>query len=295
MDPSPAVGFGPRSGGPAVFRTPNPAQESHRHELSPRPPVSLVFRVRTRGPGGPSRLERPRPAKPIRALLVTGGCCHDYAEQKKILTEGISARAPVEWTIEYSDKTTTDIKFPIYENPDWAKGFDVVVHNECVSDVKDLDWIERILKPHREGLPAVVIHCAMHCYRGDTEDWFKFLGVTSRRHQLNAPVLVENIDPTNPIMKSFGEKWQTPAGELYMIEKFWPTAKPLAHAMSVETKSNQICVWTNQFEKGRVFGTTIGHHNSEQEDPIFLDYVTRGLLWSVDKLDDDHFKPVKTN
>ena len=30
-------------------------------------------------------------AKPIRALLVIGGCCHDYAKQKEILTKGISA------------------------------------------------------------------------------------------------------------------------------------------------------------------------------------------------------------
>jgi len=30
--------------------------------------------------------------KPIRALLVAGGCCHDYAKQKDILTQGISAR-----------------------------------------------------------------------------------------------------------------------------------------------------------------------------------------------------------
>ena len=30
--------------------------------------------------------------KPIRALLVVGGCCHDYAKQKDILTQGISAR-----------------------------------------------------------------------------------------------------------------------------------------------------------------------------------------------------------
>src|SRR5205085_5846787 len=35
--------------------------------------------------------------KPIRALLVIGGCCHDYPQQKKLLTEGISARATVEW------------------------------------------------------------------------------------------------------------------------------------------------------------------------------------------------------
>src|SRR5438093_1248462 len=40
-----------------------------------------------------------RAAQPLRALLITGGCCHDYEAQKKILTEGINARANVQWTI----------------------------------------------------------------------------------------------------------------------------------------------------------------------------------------------------
>src|ERR1043166_6356594 len=29
-------------------------------------------------------------AEPLRALLITGGCCHDYEAQKKILSKGIS-------------------------------------------------------------------------------------------------------------------------------------------------------------------------------------------------------------
>src|SRR4051812_21845310 len=74
--------------------------------------------------------------KPIRALLVIGGCCHDYAKQKDILTKGISARANVQWTVAYAPDTTTRHKNPIYDDPDWAKGFDVVVHDECSSDVK---------------------------------------------------------------------------------------------------------------------------------------------------------------
>src|SRR2546423_1352143 len=40
-----------------------------------------------------------RAAEPIKALMITGGCCHDYEQQKKILSEGISARANVTWTI----------------------------------------------------------------------------------------------------------------------------------------------------------------------------------------------------
>src|SRR5437016_4761411 len=53
-------------------------------------------------------------AEPIRALLITGGCCHDYAAQKKILTEGISARANVAWTIIHEgDGSDKDVKFSI--------------------------------------------------------------------------------------------------------------------------------------------------------------------------------------
>src|SRR5687767_15821630 len=75
--------------------------------------------------------------KPIRALLVIGGCCHDYQAQKTILTEGISARARVQWTVAYDpDKGTRHLN-PVYENADWAKDFDVIVHDECSSDVKD--------------------------------------------------------------------------------------------------------------------------------------------------------------
>ncbi|MBV8316485.1 MAG: hypothetical protein JOZ53_16220, partial [Planctomycetaceae bacterium] len=28
--------------------------------------------------------------RPLRALLITGGCCHAYQSQKKIISEGVS-------------------------------------------------------------------------------------------------------------------------------------------------------------------------------------------------------------
>ncbi len=42
--------------------------------------------------------------------------------------------------------------------------------------------------------------------------------------------------------------------------------------------------------KTRVFGTTLGHNNATVGDPRYLDFVTRGLLWSVDKLDDRYLR-----
>src|SRR6266704_3232748 len=55
-------------------------------------------------------------AEPLKALLITGGCCHDYEAQKKILSEGISARANVTWTIVHEgDADSKTTKFSIYE------------------------------------------------------------------------------------------------------------------------------------------------------------------------------------
>ncbi|ADB16620.1 heme-binding protein [Pirellula staleyi DSM 6068] len=241
-----------------------------------------------------SHAEEPaKSVKPIRALLITGGCCHDYTQQKKILPAGISERALVDWTIVHQGGSTTDTQIPFYENEKWYEGFDVVVHNECFAGVTDPSWTARILKAHREGVPAVVVHCAMHCYRDKTDAWFEFLGVTSHGHGANYPFDVINLEPKHPVMEGFGDKWSTPKGELYIIKKLWPTAKPLAHALSRDTKNNETVIWTNDYHGTRVFGTTIGHHNEEHSDPVFLNYMTRGLLWACDKLSPEYLVPSK--
>src|SRR6185436_18666376 len=100
-----------------------------------------------------SKLPAADGVKPLKALLVIGGCCHDYAAQKEILAKGLAARAHVEVEIAYDPDRTTMHLNPVYEKPDWAKGFDVVIHDECSSDVKDKAVIDRILAPHRGGLP----------------------------------------------------------------------------------------------------------------------------------------------
>ena len=230
-------------------------------------------------------------AKPIRALLVTGGCCHDYTRQKVILTQGITGRADVQWTVVHQGGASTDAKIPLYANPDWSKGYDVVVHNECFASVKDKAFVENILRPHREGLPAVLIHCAMHCYRTGTDQWFEFVGLRSPGHGPHYAYLVENVLKDHPIMKGFGDSWMTPKGELYDVAKLYPQAQVLAHAKRKSDQQAQAVVWTNTYGKGRVFGTTIGHYPEEMADPRYLTLVTRGLLWSLDRLDEKHLKP----
>jgi type 1 glutamine amidotransferase len=222
---------------------------------------------------------------PLRALLVIGGCCHDYEHQKKVLTEGISARAKVEWTIVHEGDGSTSHRVSIYEKPDWSKGYDVVVHDECFADVKDKDFVENILKPHRAGLPAVNLHCAMHCYRvsfDNFKDWFEFTGLDSRGHGAQLPIAISFVQPAHAITKGLAD-WTTIKEELYNNIKIGDTAKPLAYGQQGNDKN--MVVWVNDYHGTRVFSTTLGHNTETVGDPRYLDLVTRGLLWSVKRME----------
>jgi type 1 glutamine amidotransferase len=225
-------------------------------------------------------------AKPIRALMITGGCCHDYEAQKKILAEGIRARANIEWTIIHEGKDRTD-RVSIYGRPDWADGFDVVVHNECYGAVDDVAYVERIARPHYEGVPAVMLHCSTHSYRAaKTDAWRQAVGQSSMSHEKSRDLEIEVVAPEHPVMRGFPDRWRDPNDELYKNVKLWPHLVPLAQAYGVETKQNHVVIWTNTYGQGKIFGTTLGHANTTMEDPVYLDLVTRGLLWACDKLDE---------
>ncbi len=239
---------------------------------------------------GVAQAEKP---KPLKALLITGGCCHDYTKQKVILSEGISQRANVEWTIIQEGGGGTAHNVSIHEKKDWAKAYDIVVHNECFAGTTDLDWIHNITDAHKAGVPGLVIHCAMHCYRGKTDQWFKFCGVRSHGHGPQLPIEIDLAKPQHPIVKGLPAHWTTVPTEMYAISEVYDSTTSLADGIQVDPKKKDAapqkhsCIWVGQFGKGKVFGTTLGHHNKEFEDPMYLDFVSRGLLWACGKLGDD--------
>ena len=238
---------------------------------------------------GSLQLAEAAPRPKLKGLLVTGGCCHDYVKQVLILTEGLSQRMNISWDVVHGENARTT-KLDVYSNPDWAKGYDLVVHNECYGAVEDVDFVDRIVKGHTvSGVPAVVIHCSMHTYRAaKTNEWRNLLGVTSRRHERGGRQLkVTRAADVHPIMRGFPAQWQTANGELYVIENVGPSATPLATAYGVDTKKQHPCIWVNEYEKVKVFGTTLGHHNETMMDPVWLDTVARGALWAMGKLESD--------
>lgn len=220
--------------------------------------------------------------KPLRALLITGGCCHNYPLQSAALTNAVAQLARVEWTVVNEGGSGTRAQISLYDNPNWARGYDVVVHNECFADTADTNYIRRITAAHRAGTPAVVVHCAMHTYRSATiDDWREFLGVTSRRHDHQSHYAVKKVEPAHAIVKNIPAGWQTPMDELYVIEKLWPHARALATSVSERDGQTYPVAWINQYGAARVFGTTYGHSDETFRDPVFLDYLARGVLWAA--------------
>ena len=234
----------------------------------------------------PAAVSAAEAGKPLEVLYITGGCCHDYDGQKKVISEGLSSRARMKVTVVQEGGASTDHKVSIYSKPDWSKGYDVVFHNECFAAVKDPEFVKGIVAEHKKGVPAVLMHCAMHCYRTGNDDWFEFCGIQSPGHGAHYEYTA-NIIGKHPIVNGLPQEWKLPKEELYFCDKLFPTATPLAEAMSRERKSNQTVVWTNEYHKTRVFGTTIGHYTETVRMPEFLDLVTRGTLWAAGKLQDD--------
>lgn len=241
--------------------------------------------------------------KPIKALLVIGGCCHDYNRQKDLLVQGLTQRAHLEISVSYDpDKSTAHLN-PIFDKESWADSYDVIIHDECSSDVKDLKSIERILAPHKKGLPAVLLHCAMHCYRSEgypeVTPWFELTGVQSTGHGPHKPIDIVFHSTKSAITEGLSN-WTTINEELYNNSsgKLLETASALAIGKQLVPNKDggndlaeAVVVWTNLYQnKTRVFATTIGHASDTVADGRYLDLVTRGLLWSCDKLQPAYLK-----
>ena len=222
----------------------------------------------------------------INILLITSGCCHDYDFQTKAMqlafeNNGVSTV----WTVVNDGGTGTAAEIDYYNDPNWSKNFDVVIHNECFAKTTNGDYIRKITRPHHQGTNAVVIHCTMHTYRdSDINDWREMLGVTSRRHEHKSNYVVNTVAANHPIMNGFPDGHEMPIDELYIIEKQWPNMVPLATSKSETDESVHPVFWTNRYGKAKIFGTTYGHSNDTFKDKVFLDTLVKGTQWAAGRL-----------
>ena len=118
-----------------------------------------------------------------KALIVTGGCCHDYKKQKDIIASILKDKAGIASDIMFEMKP--DQMKEKMSKADWHKGYDLIVYNHCHAHEKDKAFVDAIAKVHFDGKPAIALHCAMHTWHWKIQgekSWTKLLGVVSPNH-----------------------------------------------------------------------------------------------------------------
>ena len=250
--------------------------------------ASVVALVSAVGAGS-TQQDAAKAVKPLRGLYVTGGGFHDFVTQETIVPPAVAARVKIDWTIDHTAGKSTEVLIDRHKDTEWTKVFDVVLYNMSFSHVVDREWIERLARAHHDsGIGAVILHGAVHSYRrSESRAWGELMGAFSMRHDSQRPLTVETVAPDHPIMRGVPAKWETIPEELYELERVWPSITPLAESYSVESKKRYPLIWTNTHGKAKVFVTSLGHNTEMIANPLYLDIVTRGLLWTVGRLRDD--------
>ena len=227
--------------------------------------------------------------KVLKALFFTGGCCHDYGQQKNIIIEGINERVPTQWEVFHEMDEKKSKAF--LNRKGWADPFDYVVYDQCYAFENDVKFIESVTAVHEAGKPALALHCAMHSYHwkvpqkeGEIKAWPKMLGASSKGHGPKEPITVSIVkeNAKHPVIKDLPDGWRTPEGELYNVQEIYPDTTVLAYGDNGKTKKPlepQACIWVNEHGKGRIFSTTIGHHNSTVSSKEYLDLLGNAVKW----------------
>ncbi|MAS79606.1 MAG: hypothetical protein CMI25_04270 [Opitutae bacterium] len=228
--------------------------------------------------------------KPLKALMITGGCCHDYKTQRNIISDGINERVPTKFEIFFEmdqAKSKTHLS-----RKGWADGFDYVVYNHCFAHEKDAEFVKSITDIHKAGKPALALHCSMHSYhwsipaeKGEKKAWPEMLGASSKGHGPKAAITVKKVKEhaDHPIMKDMPDGWLSPGGELYNVQQVYEGTTVLAHGDNGKAKEPQALVWINTHGKGRIFSTTLGHHNSTMSTKEYLDMLGNAVKWATAK------------
>jgi hypothetical protein len=225
-----------------------------------------------------SAAEKHYTGKPLRLLLITGGCCHNYAFQSQAMKEGVSARVDSEWKVVNEGGTGTRGQIALYDQADWGQ---TPLTSWCTTSAlptrRTRSTSRRSWPRIGAGTPAVVVHCAMHTYRAAAVDaWREFLESPRCTTSTRAVTPVTLLAPDHAALRGFPTSWTTPMDELYVIKKLWPGATALATSVSEKTGESQPVVWVNDYHGTRVFGTTYGHSDDTFRDPLFIDLLARG-------------------
>jgi type 1 glutamine amidotransferase len=177
-------------------------------------------------------------------------------------------------------------------SPDGLKGFDAV----GFYTTGDLDKFP-LSKEHREHLIAWVksgraffgVHSATDTYK-DWQPYWEMLGGSFAGHPWNAgdpAVTIDVEDPSHPSAQHLDSQW-TIQDEIYQFTNYSRarlhvilSLNPKEHQKGSTPHRDYPVAWCRDFEKGKVFYTSLGHREDVWTNPVYQRHLLGGLLWSL--------------
>lgn len=223
---------------------------------------------------------------PLRALIVTGDDQpgHNWRETSVVLRETLwrDPRFMVDMTHDPEMLATFDIS-----------PYDVIVLNYCNWESPGLSDTakERFSKYVNNGGGLAVIHLATGAWHGslpgaEESDWPEYRKICRRVWDCNSSshgeyetFRVDIVNEDHPItadMKAFEAVDQLYCG----LEGDLPV-EVLAVARPKETGRDEPMVWVNDYGKGRVFQTVLGHSAESLHVPYVTELIRRGCVWAA--------------
>ncbi|MDE0838721.1 MAG: ThuA domain-containing protein [Kiritimatiellae bacterium] len=232
------------------------------------------------------------------------GRWHDYTTQKAKFSQ-IAEDAGWDLTVQTGEHHA---QMAWLHTEDYSKGYDVLVYNFCFANDTDLEASNNLITQTRDnGVPAVLIHCAMHSWwptykSGDSvidgahptaksnkgmidkwkaahadtpyPVWGDFTGVASVRHGPQKPITITKTKD-HPITKRLPEGFTTKNTELYNNHYVTDTVEALANGKQGDATA--IVLWLNPQGKSQVMGLSVGHGTSDWEAEAFQHLLIDGI------------------
>lgn len=141
----------------------------------------------------------------------------------------------------------------------------------------------------------------VHSVTGTERDWpwFKMMiGETFSWHAKFQPFRILNIQSGHPSMQGVPVRWEK-EDECYFGKELFPGIQVLMmHDLSsLDGKQADLvnqhagsykgyfpAVWTQKFQGGHVWVTTLGHDKANYQDPVYVNHVWQGLKFVLDSV-----------
>lgn len=147
----------------------------------------------------------------------------------------------------------------------------------------------------KEWLPAkghgvLGFHSALDTFH-EYEPYWDMIGGTFISHPWTSKtnVTLTNLEPDNPLMKSFGKEFQLQE-EIYMYRHWQPekvhllmslnyAKSPVSNPVDTQYGYHVPVCWIKEYGKGRVYVNNLGHNETTWTNPAYLESITQAVKW----------------